>query len=334
MYIINMDILFNNIKPLFEKNRQIVKKELSKKIKVSNPIKKNSYLIPTTYTDIINKYFNNKEIITYSNNKNKIIITLFTTNNIEHNVWNSDDYDLLDLNVIMMFSIIDYVNIINNTIQIFFYPTNLKKIWNGKELTPEVINSGYTDHYSNKYILIYRKEEYNRLLLHELIHYLSLDSASNYNIWSPTHMKISLDYNIFNHINLFETYTDTWAILLLIIMTHIIEPKLSFNKLLEKEKDHILCMVQQLLYQLSIPDINSIRIHTWVQHTSALSYYVFKYGTLNMKNFIDKYPLGIKLDNKKVNELYEDIRKELNCKIIEMKDCSKSAKLSYLGYDV
>jgi hypothetical protein len=53
-----------------------------------------------------------------------------------------------------------------------------------------------------------------------------------------------------------------------------------------------------------------------------------------MKNFIDKYPLGIKLDNKKVNELYEDIRKELNCKIIEMKDCSKSAKLSYLGYDV
>jgi hypothetical protein len=53
-----------------------------------------------------------------------------------------------------------------------------------------------------------------------------------------------------------------------------------------------------------------------------------------MKHFIDKYPLGIQLDNKKVDEFYQDIRKELNGKVIEMKDCSKSAKLSYLGYDV
>jgi hypothetical protein len=117
-------------------------------------------------------------------------------------------------------------------------------------------------------------------------------------------------------------------------MTKIINPKISINSLLEKEKGHMLCMVQQILYQLSIPDIDSIKIHTWVQNTSALSYYVFKYGTLNMSNFIRKYKLGIKLDNKRVEELYKDIRKELNGKFIEMRDCSKSAKLSYLGYDV
>jgi hypothetical protein len=234
----------------------------------------------------------------------------------------------------MMLSLMDYIKIKNNKIIIYFYPTKFKKEWNERNLTPEVINSGFTSHGKNKYILIYRKEEYNRLLLHELIHYLSIDSAMDNNIWSPTHMKISLDYNIFNHINLFETYTDTWAIILLIIMTHIIEPKLSLKSLLKKEKDHILCMVQQLLYQLSIPDINSIRIHRWIQHTSALAYYVFKYGTLNMDNFIEKYPLVIQFNANKVDKLYSDIRKELNGKFIEMKDCSKSAKLSYLGYDV
>lgn len=332
--MINMDILLNDIKPIFEKNKKQINKDISKKIKINKPISKDSYLISKSYQDYINSYFKYKEIITYSCNKNTIIINLFTTYNTEHNVWTNDDYDLLDLNVIMMFTIMDYTHSINNKVNIYFYPTNLQKKWNGKELTPEVINSGYTDHYSSKYILIYRKEEYNRLLLHELIHYLSLDSATNYKIWSSTHMKISLDYNIFNHINLFETYTDTWAIILLIIFTNIIEPKLSLNKLLEKEKEHILCMVKQLLYQLNIPDIDSIKIHTWIQHTSALSYYVFKYATLNMKHFINKYPLGIKLDNKKVEGLYEDIRKELNGKFIEMKDCSKSAKLSYLGYDI
>jgi len=55
---------------------------------------------------------------------------------------------------------------------------------------------------------------------------------------------------------------------------------------------------------------------------------------INMNNFINKYTLGIKFNNKKVEELYQEIRNELNGKFIEMKNCSKSAKLSYLGYDI
>ena len=324
-----MDDLLDDINPIFIKNKKDIRQYTSNIVKVDNPIneKLGSYLISNNYVEIINENFKNKQEINYNNSRNTVIINLYTTKNKKYDVWSINDYDILDLNIVMVLSVMDYLKLKNNKIVVYFYPTNLKKEWNGRNLTPEVINSGYTNHDIDKYILIYRKEEYNRLLLHELIHYLSLDNAINNKVWSPTHMQISLDYNIFNHINLFETYTDTWAILLIIIMTKIINPKISINSLLEKEKGHMLC-------QLSIPDIDSIKIHTWVQNTSALSYYVFKYGTLNMSNFIRKYKLGIKLDNKRVEELYKDIRKELNGKFIEMRDCSKSAKLSYLGYDV
>jgi hypothetical protein len=331
---IHLMTVFYDIQPLFNKNMKDASINKTKKIHINNPIDLNSYFISNNYVPIINQFFTNKETITYNNGRNTILINLFTTTNKEYNIWNNNDYDILYLNVIMMLSLMDYVKTTNNKVIIHFYPTKFKKEWNERNLTPEVINSGFTSHGKDKYILIYRKEEYNRLLLHELIHYLLLDSAMDNKIWSSTHMKISLDYNIFNHINLFETYTDTWAIILLIIMTHIIEPKLSLKSLLKKEKEHILCMVQQLLYQLSIPDIDSISIHTWVQHTSALSYYVFKYGTLNMDDFITKYPIGIKFTKEKADELYSDIRKELNGKFIEMKNNCKSAKLSYLGYDV
>jgi len=329
-----MNRLLDNIKPFFNKNKKDIDITITEQTIVDRPIEVDSFLISQTYINVINECFKNNEVITYNNGRNTIIINLFTTQDIEHNIWNNTDYNILDLNVIMMLSIMDYIKITDNKVIVYFYPTKFKKEWNGRSLTPEVINSGFTSHGKNKYILIYRKEEYNRLLLHELIHYLLLDNAMNYEIWKSTHMQISLDYNIFNHINLFETYTDTWAILLLIIMTNIIDPTLSLTYLLNKEKEHILCMVQQLLYQLSIPDLGSISIHRWVQQTSALSYYVFKYGTLNMKDFIEKYPLGIKLNKKLVNELYHDIRRELNRKVIVMMNCSKSAKLSYLGYDV
>lgn len=326
--------LKEKIEKIFKKNQQNCK-ILKKEKFLNNKTFLKGNFISDKFENLINKYFTNSQLISISNSNNSINVYLYTTNNKKYNIWYKDDYDILYLNMIYMLSIMELYSKKNIKIAIYFYPTNFKKIWNNNLLTPDIINSGFTSFSNNdSYIVIYRKEEYNRLLLHEMIHYLSFDRAFDNNIWSPVHMKISLDFHIYNHINLYETFTDTWAIFLMIILTNIIDPSLTINKLIKKEREHNLCMIQQLLYQMNIPDIESIKINTWIQKTSALSYYILKYGTLNMEDFINKYPLDIEWTNEKAFKFYEDIIKILEKNNIKKMNCSNSAKLSYLGYDI
>lgn len=62
-------------------------------------------------------------------------------------------------------------------IELHILPTTFKKRFNTTEMVPlnaEHINSGMTDFRSN-YIIVYRKEELYKVLLHELIHYYRYD---------------------------------------------------------------------------------------------------------------------------------------------------------------
>jgi hypothetical protein len=68
-----MEKLFNDIKPFFKQNQKDTNINKQKKIEIKNPINIDSYLISNKYIPIINKYFINKEIITYNNNHNKSI---------------------------------------------------------------------------------------------------------------------------------------------------------------------------------------------------------------------------------------------------------------------
>jgi hypothetical protein len=169
--------LKEKIEKIFKKNQQNCK-ILKKENFLNNKTFLKGNFISEKFENLINKYFTNSQLISISNSNNSINIYLYTTDNKKYNVWYKDDYDILYLNMIYMLSIMDLYSKKNININIYFYPTNLKKIWNNNLLTPDIINSGFTSFSTNdSYIVIYRKEEYNRLLLHEMIHLLGIDKA-------------------------------------------------------------------------------------------------------------------------------------------------------------
>jgi hypothetical protein len=328
--------IIHKISPIFHK----VYEKMTVEIASKKDIDKHTVLNDTTflsksYIDIIVKHFNKLQEYTFIHNNNKIIIYLYTTDYKDLDVWNLDDDYILILHVAQMFSIIEYLQMKHVKIPIHFYPTPFLKEWDGHNLTPNVVNSGFTiNGINDKHIVIYRKEEYNRLLFHEMIHFLLLDSAMDINVWKDAHLHIINDFRIMKHINLFEAYTDTWAILWCIIMKCVLLPECDYNKMIEEERKHIKCMVRQLLYETDIDNINMIRKTPWKQETSALTYYVFKYATLNMENFTKKYKFPMRWTRKKALMFYNDIISYLQKNDINKKYCSKSAKLSYIGYDV
>jgi hypothetical protein len=327
--------IYKSLKKIFNKMQKTTYFIKSDKINKNHKyLFDNSPFISSYYTNIITSFFNITENIKYIDKESNNIISLFliTTNNKKYDVWSNSDYSILNLNIIMVLSVLKYLNITDKTIPIYFFPTPFKKLWNNNNLTPEVINSGFS--IPDTLIVIYRKEEYNRLLFHEIIHFLQLDKSNTPYIWTATHLKISADYNIFKHINLYETFTDTWAILLMIITLSIIEPKYTIHNLLNKERKYSECMVKQLLHQMMTPDTNSIRDFKWIQSTSALSYYIFKYAALNIIDFDKKYKLNTEWNENKIDEFYNDIKRYLIKHPINKEECDKSSKLSYIGYDI
>jgi hypothetical protein len=328
--------IVHKIKPIFH----TVYENMSVETSPINIIEEHSVLDDTTflsksYVDRIIRNFNKLQEYTFIYKNNKIIIYLYSTDNKELDVWTLDDNYILILHVAQMFSIIEYLNMKNITIPIHFYPTPFLKKWNKNSLTPEVVNSGFTIHSpTNKYIVIYRKEEYNRLLFHEMFHLLLLDSAMDISVWKDAHLHIINDFHILKHINLFEAYTDTWAILWSIIMKCVLLPECDYDDMINDERTHIKCMVKQILYQMDIDSISMIRKSTWKQETSALTYYIFKYATLNMNDFIKKYKFPMRWTRKKALMFYNDIADYLEKHDINKKNCSDSAKLSNIGYDV
>lgn len=328
--------IVHKIKPIFHKVYENMSVEMSSKSQVKqHNVLDDTIFLSKNHIDKIVKNFNNLQEYTFIYKNNRIIIYLYSTDNKELDVWSIDDDYILILHIAQMFSIIEYLNIRNILITVHFYPTPFLKKWDNNNLTPEVVNSGFTVHTpNNKYIVIYRKEEYNRLLFHEMIHFLLLDSAMDISVWKDAHLHIINDFHILKHINLFEAYTDTWAILWCIIMKCVLLPECDYNKMIGNERKHIKCMVRQILYQMDIDSISMIRKYGWKQDTSALTYYIFKYATLNMDDFTKKYKFPMRWTRKKALMFYNDIANYLQKNDITKKFCSESAKLSDIGYDV
>lgn len=64
-------------------------------------------------------------------------------------------------------------------INITWYPTKLKKVMpkEGEPYGADHVNSGYTEFFPRKCIIIYRREEMHKVLTHELIHHIGADIA-------------------------------------------------------------------------------------------------------------------------------------------------------------
>lgn len=186
-----------------------------------------------------------------------------------------------------------------------------KKIDNTKHiLTINEINSGYTFHDS---IIIYRKEELNKVLIHELIHLLDLDIS----IYDTNNLNFDLFINIHknNNIKINEAYVETFACFINCILSCYSTNRISkFDEYFSYEIKFSLLQVAKILifygYKSSLDFFKEYKDGMFLQKTSIFSYYIIKSSFLyNFNKFtlfasnmsLKKYENLIKktlLDNK------------------------------------
>lgn len=137
-------------------------------------------------------------------------------------------------------------------LKIYIFMTDLKKefeFFSEKVIGKKNVNSGYSwiQTSFNKRIVIYRKEEWSKVLIHELIHSFELDFSSDSILskFAKDNVK-RIFLNIKSEINLFEAFTETIAeiIYLIFIVKKEMETKnesgrIGFLKRFEKKFERL-----------------------------------------------------------------------------------------------
>ena len=199
----------NKLNLLFRKLEKYNFKEIKKEsIKIKKKDCKSIKLIETDFIDdIIRKYI--KENLKYKYEikykyKNKLIRLCYYSKKEKLN--NILIKKILKRIIFMMDIVNKYINI-----NIDIYDTPFKKELPctncNKELKKINVNSGLS--YNNN-IIIYRKEEVLKLLIHEMIHVLDIDVKYE-NMYDKINL---LDKLCLNDLLINESYVETWAILL------------------------------------------------------------------------------------------------------------------------
>jgi hypothetical protein len=155
----------------------------------------------------------------------------------------------------------------NKSINIYLVLTKLNKLFpEDKYMDIKNANSGYTD-FSENIIFIWRHEEFEKVLFHELIHLFNLDTR---------------DHNYDKHIDIdgedmiCEAITDFWGIFYHTIYISLIS-RVQIKLLLELELGFIRNQAMTLNTIYGLDDWKIKPNNMIQQNTSAFSYYIVKY---------------------------------------------------------
>jgi hypothetical protein len=177
-------------------------------------------------------------------------------------------------------------------IKIVILCSNIKKNikWGNRVLGPINANSGST--LIGSFINLWRKEEFEKVLIHELIHYFELD----YGISTIFNDKVRQYYN--RHFNINgstipnETYTDMLTIIIHTIYIIFMTGKSinEFSNLIEIEIGFSILQVSKILRKFGYNTFNELydKNKSINQYTSIFSYYIAKSALLfNMNSLLD-----------------------------------------------
>ena len=163
---------------------------------------------------------------------------------------------------------------------------------NNETIIPDNCNSGYCSvlYSTNKNgdIVLYRNEEFYKVLIHELIHanFIDYHIIINQNK-SNMNKKICTDYNIL----LNEAFTETFSCLLNIIIINY-DTKINIDIIFKNEVKFMLNMFNKLLNYYSIKNIQDIIVEKgckkyFKQRTNVFSYYILKFlNYVNINKFL------------------------------------------------
>tara|TARA_Y100000389_G_C17467010_1_gene526577 strand:- start:4302 stop:5246 length:945 start_codon:yes stop_codon:yes gene_type:complete len=181
----------------------------------------------------------------------------------------------------------------NSELKISYYPTHFMKTWNNKDvIEPNHVNSGYTRHTKDKItIVIFRKEESKKVLIHELIHALSIHC-----VFYGTINNISSKDEFFD-----ESIVETWACILNLFRLSSPEFNIPIDKpekfyylfdkiLFYQEREFCIKQAARLLKQYGCNYSGLKCIKQFQDKPAILSYYIIKAALLsNPKKFVEEF---------------------------------------------
>jgi hypothetical protein len=180
-----------------------------------------------------------------------------------------------------------------------------------KRLYPENINSGSSNGIN---INIWRYEELNKVLIHELIHYFEIDFYIADKNYLSIEKFIQNNYCVSGIDRSNESFTETLAIIIhSILMSEYLSMDLS--SILHIEATYSLFQVFKILSLFGIKDIKDVYktdscVYNVTQNTSVFSYYIIKCAMLiNIDLFLEYLETNIPVKNniKNYNNLLDTI---------------------------
>ena len=173
----------------------------------------------------------------------------------------------------------------NKTLQIDIYLSPFKRTLpkNNDIIGPVNLNGGFTQTcMKNGHIVVYRKQEWLKVLIHECFHSYGLDYSTMYQV--SLNKKLKSLFPIESEFNLYETYSELWAEILNTCLIAYFFNKDSFDDfvkyfsvLIEKERDYSFFQIAKILdYQnLTYRDLFK-KDNSFKENTNVFAYYIAK----------------------------------------------------------
>jgi hypothetical protein len=246
---------------------------------------------------------NNREIIIFGKTKEEIKIYIMKT-----------------VTLLNYFNLFHY----NNTkINIYsFLSDRKKKFPKDSFYTPYHVNTAYS--IAKTEIVMFRKEEYEKVLIHELIHFYKLDIYDRQSQLINKFPKFNFRFNPN------EAYTDFFAIILHILYVNHIT-NISLKKLIKIELGFINHQAKKILNKANANNINTL-LKIFNQSTSVFSYFILKSAMFNNKDLLNTLNLHqFNINYMKIPDTF--ISKKWNRLLKNQKNLlsSNNQKMSYIS---
>lgn len=219
------------------------------------------------------------KIITYIKNCKKYII--ITYNNIRFHIFYIKNNDIIIRHLIKSIMRAYTLTKINNyshiTFNIYILMSHYKRFIPKKGIiNTKHINGGFTSLTDdlNRQIFISRKEEYSKVILHEIIHHFKHINNENWDNFNITKLKKHFKISSMTKLNPNEAFVELWATIYHILLISY-EYKINYKILLKKEINNSLSQSYKLL------EFNKNKY--WKEKTNSYCYIIFK--TILLYNF-------------------------------------------------
>jgi hypothetical protein len=170
----------------------------------------------------------------------------------------------------------------NNTLTIDIVLSKYKKILTKSNMIDQyTVNSGVTSFdYSHQTvnILVFRREEVAKVLIHEIIHAMRVDDPKPAHVVSNS---VSTFFGANMYLNINESFTEAYACMLNIALAALVQKKsaLGFKQFFNVERTFIKNQAMNVLQRLDfqIPGGVLLPPKNYKEVTNVISYYVLKY---------------------------------------------------------